>query len=111
MSTPNRRPTERTLGFTTKKGDFVPLPPLSPDTRTARDLAADPRVARMDFDAVPGKVVVVLNDRWSYAEVNAAQGLQPHIRSFDLWERARNAVRRANGPSLRELKAEHKAAK
>lgn len=97
MATPKRRPTERTPGFTTQKGGFVPLPPLNPNTRTARDLEADPRVRSLDFDTLPGKVLIVLNDRWYFNDATRAN-------SFDLWERARNAVRRAVGPSLRDIK-------
>lgn len=102
MATPNRRPTERTPGFTTRKGDFVPLPPLDPNTRTRRDLEADPRVKSMQF--ADGKVTIRLNDRWSFSDCGPVR-----IMTFDLWERARNAVRRAEGPSLRDLKKEQAA--
>lgn len=104
MSTPARRATERKQSFETRKGNVIPIPPINPDTRTARDLAADPRVQALDIKE--GRVWITLNDRWTFAEEGAPQGFEPHIRTFDLWEQARNAVRRSIGPSIRDLKAE-----
>lgn len=102
MATPNRRATERTPGFTTRKGDFVALPPLNREARTARDLAKDPRVKSMDFDSKPGSVIITLNDDWRFSEGPYIVGTTKKARRFDLWEQARNAVRRCDGPSIRK---------
>lgn len=112
MTTPKHRATERQSHLTCKNGRRVEIKPLKLEGRTYRQLLDDPRVQNITLD-VDGRAAIRLKDGWVFSKESVLSGPDANpdcTRSFDLWEQARNAVRRAIGPDgkvgIRHLRAQ-----